>query len=242
MGDAGSGDVAKRSDRAIGPAAAVRRTRRTLLYLEFIVCYFVVPALPLFGVPPRVFVPLFLACICWLTIVALYDRRMRHRADRAMPATERPTRAHARVTMQREGLTLLAFIAVSTLIVWRVSPELLFRAPREQPLRWLQFWFIYGAFSVPPQEALFRVVFFRRYRRLWGDRRWIGLSLNAVSFSIAHAILHHWLVYVLTFLGGYVFAVHWLRSRNFATLWLLHAAYGLWLFTVGLGPVFGFPF
>lgn len=242
MGNADSGIVTKRSNRAVRPAASGANPRRTLLYLEFAVCYFVVPALPLFGVPPRMFVPLFLVCICWLTIVALRDRRMRRRANRAIPAGEREVRVRPKTKLQREGLTLLAFIVVSTLIVWRVSPELLFRAPREQPLRWLQFWFIYGAFSVPPQEALFRVVFFDRYPRLWGDRRWIGLSLNAASFSIAHAILHHWLVYLLTFLGGYVFAVHWLRSRNFATLWLLHAAYGLWLFTVGLGTVFGFPF
>ena len=71
---------------------------------------------------------------------------------------------------------------------------------------------------------------------------WLALLLNAVSFSIAHAILNQPIVYALTFAGGYVFSLHWLRSRRFLSLCLLHGAYGFWLFTVGLGPVFGFPF
>lgn len=225
------------ADKTIVPVLAKpRRERHPLRLVELVFCYFAVPALPLFGVPPRVFVPLFLVCAGWLTVVAVHSRIRRRRLR--LPSQEGD---HRGPSTSVEVITFVLFAVVSAVILWVVRPELLFHAPREQPLRWVQFWFIYSAFSVPPQEALFRVVFFDRYPVLWNKSRNLGLLLNAVSFSIAHAILHNWLVYALTFVGAYVFSAHWLRRRNFWTLWLLHGAYGLWLFTVGLGPVFGFP-
>lgn len=221
-------------------------SRRILLTVELLIVYMVIPALPLTGLRPRWYVPAFLIAVVWIAVVGI-------RAHRSRKATRRPRaeRRGGRKTCARRGLppdlltvavTFFAFALVSAVMIALIRPELLFSAPREEPRRWLLFWFIYTVGSVAPQEALFRVVFFDRYGAVWGDRRWLALLLNALSFSIAHAILHHPLVYALTFGGGYVFSIHWLRSRRFLSLCLLHGAYGFWLFTVGLGPVFGFPF
>lgn len=219
---------------------------RVLLTVEFILVYMLIPALPLTGLRPRWYVPAFLAAVVWIAVVGIRGRRSRRAARRTRAERtaghDTPVRRRLPPDFRVVSLTFVAFAILSTIAIALLRPELLFSAPREEPRRWLLFWFIYTVGSVAPQEALFRVVFFDRYRAVWGDRRWLALLLNAVSFSIAHAILHHPLVYALTFGGGYVFSVHWLRSRRFLSLCLLHGAYGFWLFTVGLGPVFGFPF
>ncbi|MCG8479727.1 MAG: CPBP family glutamic-type intramembrane protease [Spirochaetales bacterium] len=228
------------------PASAAPPTGRITLTAEFILVYVLIPALPLTGIGPRWYVPAFLAAVVWIAgvgIRARWSRRgPRHRRAARDARRDLGTRRRLPPDFASIAVTFLAFAIISTVMIALIRPDLLFGAPREAPRRWLLFWFIYTVGSVAPQEALFRVVFFDRYRPLWGDRMWLALLLNAVSFSIAHAILHHPIVYALTFAGGYVFSLHWLRSRRFLSLCLLHGAYGFWLFTVGLGPVFGFPF
>ena len=217
-----------------------------MLAVEFFLIYMLIPALPLTGLRPRWYVPAFSAAVVWIAVVGIRARRSRRRSQRgrAERDTRRDVRRRRRLPpdFKSVSVTFLAFAILSAVMIAVIRPDLLFSAPREAPRRWLLFWFIYTVASVAPQEALFRVVFFDRYRPLWGDRMWLALLLNAVSFSIAHAILHHPIVYALTFAGGYIFSLHWLRSRRFLSLCLLHGAYGFWLFTVGLGPVFGFPF
>ncbi len=223
-----------------------RAARRIALTVEFIIIYVLIPALPLAGLRPRWYVPAFLVAIVWIAVVGIRARRSRKTSRGGRVGRTKRSESGVRRRLPPDfaaiSITFLAFAVVSAVMIALIRPDLLFSAPREAPRRWLLFWFIYTVGSVAPQEALFRVVFFDRYRVLWGDRRWLALLLNAVSFSIAHAILHHPIVYALTFAGGYVFSLHWLRSRRFLSLCLLHGVYGFWLFTVGLGPVFGFPF
>ena len=219
---------------------------------ELLLFYFVVPALPLFGVPGIVYGTIFAATLIVLMLIALENRR-RAKKPKAGPtpmdasarnivARDPVRRPHVPGDLPRLVAVFSLFVAISTLGVWRLRPEQLFSAPRQAPGLWLLFWLIYSLGSVAPQEAIFRVVFFSRYAGLWGGRRIPGVLINAASFSLAHALMGHPVVYLLTFCGGIIFAQHWLREKNFLSLCLLHTAYGFWLFTVGLGPVFGFPF
>ena len=215
---------------------------RLLRFGELLLFYFLVPVLPLFDVAPSLYGPLFGITAVVLTVLGLIERRRGTRAGGAAP-----DKAVRRLLSWPRDLPALAtvfvlFAVVSTVVIWRFAPEQLFQAPREAPGLWLLFWLIYSLGSVAPQEGIFRVVFFQRYSLLWGGKRTPGVLINAASFSLAHALMGHPMVYLLTFGGGLIFAQHWLRERNFLSLCVLHSAYGLWLFTVGLGPVFGFPF
>ncbi len=134
----------------------------------------------------------------------------------------------------------VVFALVSTAVLAAVRPELLFGPPREAPRLWLTFLFIYSVFSVIPQALVFRVFFLERYRHLVANER-VLILLGAVTFSWAHTIINHPLVYVLTFFGGVLFARTYLRSRSLVVTSVEHALYGAWLFTVGLGTVFAFP-
>lgn len=205
---------------------------------ELLLFYFVVPALPLFGLPAVVYGPAFAATVIILALIALGSRE--RAGNPGIGLSGRRLRMPS--DLPTLGAVFLLFAAVSTLGVWRFAPEQLFSPPRQVPGLWLLFWLIYSLASVAPQEAVFRVIFFRRYAGLWGSRRAPGILINAASFSLAHALMGQPLVYLLTFGGGIIFSQHWLRERNFLSLCLLHTVYGFWLFTVGLGPLFGFPF
>lgn len=134
----------------------------------------------------------------------------------------------------------VVFALVSTAVLAAVRPELLFGPPRRAPQVWLTFLFIYSVFSVIPQALVFRVFFLERYRHLVANER-VLILLGAVTFSWAHTIINHPLVYALTFFGGMLFARTYLRSRSLVVTSVEHALYGAWLFTVGLGTVFAFP-
>ncbi|MDU0355872.1 hypothetical protein RS130_20045 [Paraglaciecola aquimarina] len=49
------------------------------------------------------------------------------------------------------------------------------------------------------------------------------------------------LVFVLTFAGGILFALNYKKSQSLVAVSIEHSAYGLWLFTVGLGQQLAFP-
>ena len=60
---------------------------------------------------------------------------------------------------------------------------------------------------------------------------------NAALFSLAHLMYWSWVVAVLTFAGGWIFAQTYQR-RGFPAAWVLHAIAGNVLFTVGMGRYF----
>lgn len=89
--------------------------------------------------------------------------------------------------------------------------------------------------SALPQELVFRPLFFRRYGGLF---RWGGLWINAAVFSLAHLMYWSWIVAVITFAGGLVFAWSYERRGNFAEAVLAHSVAGVVLFAVGMGTYF----
>lgn len=97
-------------------------------------------------------------------------------------------------------------------------------------------WLLYPLLSALPQELIFRVLFFHRYSVLFPDQR-IGLLVNAALFSFAHLMYWSATVLVLTFIGGLVFALSYVRY-GFPTAWILHGVAGNVLFTVGMGYYF----
>ena len=134
---------------------------------------------------------------------------------------------------------LLIFIASYFYIHYK-QPDLLFKSVIEQPLVWLQFLMIYSFISVVPQEYIYRVFFFYRYQDLSKNSQ-IFYIINALLFSLAHLFFLNWFVLIFTFIGGYIFAYTYSKTKSWFWVSIEHAIYGGWLFTLGLGKILGFP-
>ncbi|WP_010135596.1 CPBP family intramembrane glutamic endopeptidase [Ochrovirga pacifica] len=120
------------------------------------------------------------------------------------------------------------------------DPDLLFISITTQPWLWIKMMILYTFLSVIPQEYVYRVFFFYRYRKLTYSAQHFYL-INAFLFSIAHLMFHNWLVMIMTFIGGYIFAFTYSKTKSWFWVSVEHTIYGGWLFTVGYGKILGFP-
>jgi len=91
--------------------------------------------------------------------------------------------------------------------------------------------------SVIPQEILYRVFFFHRYRELFPGK---GLLLFAstVVFSFVHIIYLNLVAVALTLAGGYFFSKTYQETDSFLLTVIEHSIYGCFLFALGLGSAF----
>ncbi|SFI67746.1 CPBP family intramembrane glutamic endopeptidase [Albimonas pacifica] len=118
-------------------------------------------------------------------------------------------------------------------------PQALFWMPIAMPDLWLTILLFYPILSALPQEAVFRVLFFRRYGALFPSKA-AAVSTNALVFALAHLFLWNWVALLLTAAGGAIFSLAYLHrgGRNFWFPVLLHAIAGWLIFTIGLGRFF----
>lgn len=141
----------------------------------------------------------------------------------------------------RRTLVLLLAICVLTIVyMFFTDASKLFFVVKTKPLLWIVIVFVYSAFSVYPQELIFRTFFFLRYECLFKDSS-LFIFINAIIFCLAHLLFKNTLVLLLTFLGGILFAMTFQRTRSTLLVSIEHAIYGSWLFTVGMGEMLGFP-
>ena len=130
----------------------------------------------------------------------------------------------------------LTGLGVAALVLWH-RPEAFLALPLENPRLMLMIAVFYPILSALPQELLFRVLYFRRYRPILprGQR---GMVINAGVFALAHLMYWNVMALVLTFAGGLAFAYAYKRRGGFASAFLCHAVAGLVLFAFGLGRYF----
>lgn len=139
--------------------------------------------------------------------------------------------------------TLLIFILISvstTIFVWLTDKESLLKVMINKPKLWLFILFVYSLFSVYPQELIYRTFFFKRYTNIIKNENFF-IFINALIFSLAHIIFKNPFVLLLTFIGGFLFALTYKRTKSTLLASIEHAIYGCWLFTVGMGNMLGFP-
>lgn len=135
---------------------------------------------------------------------------------------------------------LLVFYGLSTCLMVVILPENLFKVVLDNPLLWIAISFFYVVFSVYPQEFIYRHFFFARYKALFSNPK-LFIFVNAVLFSFAHLMFFNILVFVLTFIGGIIFALTYSKTRSLMLVSIEHSLYGLWLFTLGMGDMLAFP-
>ncbi|WP_433219246.1 CPBP family intramembrane glutamic endopeptidase [Dactylosporangium sp. CS-047395] len=212
---------------------------------EFILVFFVLPVAFAFVKIPGGPIPILLV----LTIaVAFYFRRESRLGGELDPQrTDADDRGFDRRDLWRAGalrpelpriLRLWAVAAVlAVAAVWVFDREHLFDLPRHNPGLWALIVVAYPVVSVYPQELLFRAFLLHRYRRILRTDK-IAAAVSAVSFGLAHLLFGNPVAVVLTLGGGWLFARRYQRTRSLLTVCVEHAAYGLLIFTVGLGRYF----
>ncbi|WP_299439006.1 CPBP family glutamic-type intramembrane protease [uncultured Aquimarina sp.] len=137
-------------------------------------------------------------------------------------------------------IKLAIIIVITSLYVFWIAPDKLFSVLLKKPILWVVILFIYSFLSVWPQEIIYRTFFYNRYESLIKNK-WLFIFINAVLFSLAHIFLRSFLVQLLTFLGGLLFAFTYQRTKSTTLVSIEHAIYGNWLFTVGMGEMLAFP-
>lgn len=200
------------------------------LSLELITIYFVVPSIALF--------PVHLAIKITVIIVAFfYILRIIINKKDLIPKSHY---GYKRVEKWFSILCpFLLFILISIAWVLIFRKEYLFLAPQKTPGLWFFLWFVYSAFSVYPQELVYRAFFIHRYGSILGEKTllWVG----ALAFCYGHVVIHNAFAYVLTFLGAFIFMNIYQKNHSLLLVSLVHSSYGFWIFTVGMGDYFAFP-
>lgn len=136
------------------------------------------------------------------------------------------------------GFMLLGVItlAVSVVLCLLILPERLFLILKEMPLLVPILAIGYPIILVLPQELIFRPLFFERYNGLFNSERQ-AVWINAGLFSFAHLMYWHWVVFLLTFVGSFIFTRSYLRG-SFPEAIAYHSIAGLMIFMSGLGWLF----
>ncbi|ANW94875.1 hypothetical protein AXE80_00565 [Wenyingzhuangia fucanilytica] len=120
------------------------------------------------------------------------------------------------------------------------NKDLLFISITTKPILWIEMIFVYTLFSVIPQEYIYRVFYFYRYKHFFKSS-WKFNLVNALVFSLGHLMFNSPLVMLITFIGGYFFAHTYQKTKSMLWVSVEHIIYGGWLFTVGMGKMLGFP-
>ncbi|MDF2233121.1 CPBP family intramembrane metalloprotease [Albimonas sp. CAU 1670] len=212
---------------AAAPATLPSRRR---LAVEFGVLFVGLPLALAFGLPPSIMWTL-LACSFALGL-ALLAITPGFRFAEFLEGSPSPGIWPAPVFAVATGA------AIWTLTLWLI-PQAMFWMPIAMPDLWLMILLLYPILSALPQEALFRVLFFRRYGALFPSKA-AAVTTNAAVFALAHLFLWNGVALILTAAGGAIFALAYLhgRGRNFWFPVLLHAIAGWLIFTIGLGRFF----
>lgn len=198
---------------------------------ELCVLFIIVPSSFLWPVHPLVVVALVLMSVIYTGTILVKSPEVTWKSLYQINFADLTSQIFVRV---------LGFMVVSTPLVAWFLPEKLFIVPLQNPLLWVVMSFVYIVFSVYPQEILYRVFFFQRYKSLFTTPKLLIVS-NAVIFCFAHIFFLNSLVFALTLAGGVLFAYSYLKKGSIMLTSIEHALYGWWLFTLGLGDMLAFP-
>lgn len=131
----------------------------------------------------------------------------------------------------------VASVIFITVLVKLHDPERMLQLVREKPLVWGAIMLLYPLLSVLPQEMIYRLYFCHRYRLIFRDR-WLMMLMSGIAFGHGHLMFNNVIAYSLSMIGGWMFAHTFMKHRSFLLVWIEHAIYGCFIFTIGLGWYF----
>ena len=214
----------------IATAAAVAVRPSTLvLAAEFAGLFVLLPLLVRWRViaAPRLVVLALVTAVC----IGLLWR------DPTFPRSAIFTIGEVRGSLRSIGLRAASAAAAITALVLLLRPASFLSMPSHATGLWLAGLLLYPLVSAWPQEVVFRVFFFHRYRPLFGGGSGL-IAANAVAFGFLHAVYPGALAALLSLPAGVLLALTYRRTRTMGPVWLEHSIYGILLFTLGLGGYF----
>ncbi len=131
---------------------------------------------------------------------------------------------------------VIACIAM-TVFIWFYDPERMLRLVMERPFFVPVLLALYPVISALPQELIFCSFFFERYKIFFGEGKKMVLA-SAVIFAYAHVLYINPVAPTLSFVGGLIFAMTYLKTKSLALVTIEHGLYGNFLFVIGLGWYF----
>ena len=134
-------------------------------------------------------------------------------------------------------LYFLVFSLLGFFYTFFVDKSLFFIFPKESPKVWLLVIILYPFFSVIPQEFIYRVFFFQRYKNILSKNLFIKYFINSLFFSYAHIVFQNYHAVIITALVSPIFCYSY-EKKSFLTCILVHSIGGLVIFTYGLGKFF----
>ena len=129
------------------------------------------------------------------------------------------------------------FLIFGYLYVLFYDPTLLFSFPKNNLPLWVTVMFIYTFFSVIPQEIVYRVYFYQRYKKLFNGNLLLLTLLNLFFFSFAHIVFNNPHAILITAIASPIFSYLYIKE-SFYTCVLVHSLGGQIIFTLGLGRYF----
>ena len=117
------------------------------------------------------------------------------------------------------------------------DPERLFFLLREKPEIIPFLMFLYPVFSVLPQKFVFCTFFFERYKTFFPTITGRVLA-SAIVFAYAHVLFINPVAPVLSFIGGFIFAGTFAKTKSLALVTIEHSLFGMALFVIGPGWYF----
>lgn len=203
--------------------------RRLRLTLEYLTLFGLLPWLYRAGAVPLPVLPaLWLvaaACLLALLRSAGFERRRLWNAEQVG--------RHSLRALLPVALAAPVLLALTMLL----APDELLRVPLERTRLWVAVLVLYPILSVYPQGIVYRAFILDRYRELFPGR-WASIAASALAFSFVHVVFDNWLAPTLTLAGGVLFAWTYQRTGSLLVAAIQHAAFGLLLFTLGLGGYF----
>lgn len=136
--------------------------------------------------------------------------------------------------------SLPRIIIISILLIWFtwwIFPGLFLAYPVNEFGGYILTFFLYPVVSVLPQEIIYRMYFFQRYKKIVPEKYLLMLS-NAIIFGLTHVIYDNLVAPIATFLVSWIFIFNYLKTQSLLNVSLEHYIYGLVMFTVGFGHFF----
>ncbi len=129
------------------------------------------------------------------------------------------------------------FFILGYLYVSFIDPTLLFSFPKNNLWLWITVLIFYPIFSVIPQEFIYRVYFYHRYKKVFKNNIISLMLANLFFFSYAHIVFNNPHALLITAIVSPIFSQLYLKE-SFFTCVLVHSIGGQIIFTLGLGKYF----
>lgn len=201
--------------------------------MEFLLLFIGFPlvllARPVYAYLYHLRIPLVTAAILFCLVFMLRDPNFK----RSALWTTGPLKSWGRQLLLR-SLIVAGFVFTISLLF---NPENLFLFPRKRPLKWGLLMLFYPLLSALPQELIYRVFFFHRYRKLFRYPQVLAFA-SIFAFAFLHIIFENPVAPILTLAGGFLLTTTYTRTGSLITVAIEHGIYGDIILTLGLWSYF----